>query len=66
MNNSLSLCKDCIHFVKPPVNCFFKKPDPKKGKCSLFAKLSEVDGEIHMEDVTVARETLCKGKFYHR
>ena len=64
MNNSLSLCKNCIHFVKPSPHTYFTKPDAKKGKCSLFAKLSKVDGDIHMEDVTIARETLCRGKFF--
>jgi hypothetical protein len=60
------LCKNCVHFVKPfPAICFTKQDANKgKGKCSLFAKLSMVDGEIHLEDATVARETLCKGKFF--
>ena len=57
------LCKNCVHFEPPPLN-LFRKPDLKKGKCSLFAKISLVDGEIYMESAKKAREELCKGKFY--
>lgn len=58
------LCKNCIHFVAPKSQGLFKKPDMKKGKCSLFAKISLVDGEIEFESAKKAREELCKGKFF--
>lgn len=58
-----ALCKNCVHFVQPPTS-IFKKPDIKKGKCSLFAKISLVDGEIEFESAKKARDELCKGKFF--
>ena len=58
------LCKNCIHFVPPPSPGFFKKPELKKGKCSLFAKISLVDGEIEFESAKKARDELCRGKFF--
>lgn len=58
-----SLCKNCVHFV-PPSSVLFKKPNLKKGKCSLFAKISLVDGEIEIESAKKARDDLCKGKFF--
>lgn len=58
------LCKNCVHFVPPKQQILFRKPDLKKGKCSLFAKISLVDGEIYMESAKKAREELCKGNFY--
>ena len=58
------ICKNCIHFVPPQKTHMFKKPDMKKGKCSLFAKISLVDGEIDMESAKKARDELCKGKFF--
>lgn len=59
------LCKNCIHFVPPPKQ-LFKKQNLKKGKCSLFAKISVVDGEIDFEKAEKAREELCKGKFFKK
>lgn len=53
------LCKNCIHFVPPPKQ-LFKKQNLKKGKCSLFAKI----GEMEFENAEKAREELCKGKFF--
>lgn len=58
------LCKNCVHFVPPQTVLFKKQPDVKKGKCSLFAKISLVDGEIEMESAKKARDELCKGKFF--
>lgn len=59
-----ALCKNCVHFVQPQRTNIFKKPELKKGKCSLFAKISLVDGEIEFESAKKAREELCKGKFF--
>lgn len=54
------LCNQCVHYVPPPL---FKKHH-EHGKCSLFARVSPVDGEIHNELAKDVRETLCKGKFH--
>lgn len=56
----INLCKQCIHYVPPPI---FKKPH-SHAKCSLFAYVSLVDGEIEHELAKDARRDLCKGKFF--
>jgi hypothetical protein len=62
----MELCKNCVHFLPPHRRNFWTKPDLKKGKCSLFAKISPVDGEIDLESAKFARNELCKGKFFKK
>ena len=59
----VKLCKNCVHYVPPPKK-IFKKPDPKEGKCSLFANMNYVDGELEIELAVNARKDLCKGEFF--
>ena len=59
-----NLCKHCVHFVPPPKPFLFSKQNIKKGKCSLFAKISIIDGEIYFEKAEKARNELCKGEFF--
>ena len=59
----VKLCKNCTHYIPPPKKLFVK-PDPKEGKCSLFAKLNYINGDVEMENVTDARKDLCKGTYF--
>jgi hypothetical protein len=54
-------CAKCVHFVPPPVY-LVRKPDIKKGKCSLFAKIHTDD--IEFENAKKAYDEICKGKFF--
>ena len=56
------LCKTCVHYIPPP-HILFKKHHAH-GKCSLFARVSLVDGEIENELAKDARDNLCRGKFH--
>lgn len=64
-NKPIKLCKDCVHYIPPP-KIPFKKPDPKQGKCSLFASMNYVDGELETELAINARRDLCKGVYFSK